>query len=358
MKIAIIHNQFSRGGGMEAYMLALVKGFAKAGDQVNIHTYEVDEKLVSQYPCTIHRVSTLPLPGRWKKYHFLHQCNKSFPADEYDLSLSLTRTSCQDIAVCGGIHPEMVKRVKRTSLFRKLHDRFEIAFERKMFMTVPVIMAHSRVLYDEMLSHYAVDPDKITTLFPPIDTNRFRPLSAEVSGEIRQRYDIAEQKTTFLFPSSGHQRKGLGELLEAFESLDPRHFELLVAGSPVQGKTPVNVRYIGYIQNLAPLYAAVDCTILPSLYEPFGLVIPESLQCGTPIITTRNVGAAELLSEEDGIIMDDNRPETIRRAVKTFTEKEYNVSANFAERHRLTIEQHIADIKSLVPVSRTHSGKN
>ena len=351
MKIAIIHNQFAYGGGMEAYMLSLVKGFIKAGDQVSIYTYEVDKKLASQYPCSIHRIRTLPLPGRWKKYHFIHQCNTTFPAHKYDISLSLTRTSCQDIAVCGGIHPEMVKQVKRTSLFRKIHDRFEIACEKKMFATVPSIMAHSRILRDEILSNYTVNPDKITTLFPPIDTDIFHPLDEAGKKDIKKRYAIAEKKTTFLFPSCGHQRKGLQPLLTAFGMLDPKKFELLVAGSPIPGRGPANVRHIGYIQNLAPLYASVDCTILPSQYEPFGLVIPESLQCGTPVITTRTVGAAELLSEYDGFIMNDTLPETIVKTVKTLVERQFSVSSNFAEKHRLTIDQHISDIKSLIPLS-------
>jgi len=95
MKIAIIHNQFSRGGGMEAYMLLLVKGFLAAGDTVTIHTYEVDRQLATRFPCAIRLTKLPPLPGRWKKYLFLQKCNANFNREEYDISLSLTRTSCQ-----------------------------------------------------------------------------------------------------------------------------------------------------------------------------------------------------------------------------------------------------------------------
>jgi glycosyltransferase involved in cell wall biosynthesis len=113
-------------------------------------------------------------------------------------------------------------------------------------------------------------------------------------------------------------------------------------------KIPANVRHIGYIQNLAPIYSAVDYTILPSHYEPFGLVIPESLQCGTPVITTRDVGAAELLSKQDSIVLDNNQPETIATAIRQLG-KALPVASNFAGRHRLTISQHVADIKALYP---------
>jgi glycosyltransferase involved in cell wall biosynthesis len=352
MKIAIIHNQFSRGGGMEAYMLRLVKGFLTAGDEVTIHTYEVDRQLATQFSCVIRQIKLPPLPGHWKKYLFLHRCNAMFNREEYDISLSLTRTSCQDIAVCGGVHPEAVKRVSRSSLFRWFHDKIEIAFEKKMFADVPIIMAHSQAIAREITNNYTVDGSKIKVLYPPIDTDKFFPSDPQTLKETRDKFSISQDKLTFLLPSSGHKRKGLQELILAFNQLDPCRFELLVAGDKLPRKIPANVRHIGYINDLAPIYGAVDYTILPSHYEPFGLVIPESLQCGTPVITTREVGAAELLSEQDGIIMANNQPETIATTISQLY-KTLPVAANFAGRHRLTITQHIADIKALYPALRS-----
>jgi glycosyltransferase involved in cell wall biosynthesis len=378
MKIAIIHNQFSRGGGMEAYMLLLIKGFLAAGDEVIIHTYEVDRQLAAQFSCTIHQIKTLPLPGHWKKYLFLQRCNATFNREEYDISLSLTRTSCQDIAVCGGVHPEIIKRVSRSSLFRWLHDKIEIAFEGKMFATVPFIMAHSQAIAREICSNYKVEASKIKVMYPPIDTDKFYPSAPETVKTTREMFHISQDKLTFLLPSSGHKRKGLQELILAFNQLNPNRYELLVAGDNLPRKIPANIRHIGYINDLAPLYSAVDYTILPSHYEPFGLVIPESLQCGTPVITTKGVGAAELLSSQDGIIMDNNLPETIATTIRQLdktlpmvdhsptgrisdtydteanlrseTATQEHPSINFASRHRLTITQHITDIKELYSV--------
>ncbi|MBU4236820.1 MAG: glycosyltransferase family 4 protein [Proteobacteria bacterium] len=348
MKIAIIHNQFSRGGGMEAYMLLLVKGFLAAGDEVTIHTYEVDRQLAARFSCAIRLTKLPPLPGRWKKYLFLHRCKSDFNREEYDISLSLTRTSCQDIAICGGVHPEVVKRVSRSSLLRWFHDKIEIAFERKMFATVPIIIAHSKTIAGEIINNYEVEESKINVLYPPIDIDKFFPADLLTVKETCAEFNISANKLTFLLPSCGHKCKGLQQLLLAFNQLDADRFELLVAGGRLPRKIPANVRYIGYIDNLAPIYSAVDFTILPSHYEAFGLVIPESLQCGTPVITTREVGAAELLSDQDGILLNNNQPETIATTIRKLS-KTFPVAENFANRHRLTISQHIADIKALYP---------
>lgn len=346
MKIAIIHNQLSRGGGMEAYMCSLIKGFHAAGDQVTVYTYEVDQAFAADLPCSVHLVKLWPLPGRWRKYLFLRYCNAHFKRNDYEISLSLTRTSCQDIAICGGVHPEVVKRVKRTSLLRWLHDKIEISFEQKMLATVPVIMAHSRTIAREIANNYPVDSSKIKVLYPPIDTEKFISSTAECIEETKLRLKISPNRLTLLFPSCGHACKGLEQLFLAFANLDPDKYELLVAGDGLPRKRPANIRHIGYIANLAPVYSSVDYTILPSHYEAFGLVIPESLQCGTPVITTREVGAAELLTADDGIILEDNQPATITAAIRQLPRK-FAVPADFAGRHRLTITQHIADIKAL-----------
>ncbi|MBU0946763.1 MAG: glycosyltransferase family 4 protein [Proteobacteria bacterium] len=346
MKIAIIHNQYSQAGGMEAYMLSLVKGFLADGDQVSIYAYEVNRELAAQSSCIIYQPSLLPLPGRWKKYHFLHLCNTRFKRESYDITLSLTRTSCQDIAVCGGVHPETIRRINRSSLFRWLHDKIEIYFEKKMFATVPLIMAHSKAISREIMAHYSVAEAKIKTIYPPIDTDKFFPADNKTIKATRKELQIDEKKITFLLPSCGHQCKGLTQLLAAFKILDPGKYELLVAGTKIPYAHPENCRYIGYIPNLAPVYSAVDFTILPSDYEAFGLVIPESLQCGTPVITTAEVGATELLSPRDGIILSDNRPETIARTIQGLSTT-FAVTDNFAQTHGLTIGQHINTIKKL-----------
>ena len=159
---------------------------------------------------------------------------------------------------------------------------------------------------------------------------------------------MTDRRLTFLFPSGGHKTKGLPELLSAFDQLDPEKYELLIAGQKTNRHLPPNTRFVGYVNNLAPLYSAVDFMILPSHYEAFGLVVPEALACGTPVIVTRVVGAAELLSENDGIVIPDNRTETLVKTITGLEGRKFSVTGDFALRHGLTIEQHIAKIKTLV----------
>ena len=350
MKIAIIHNQFTRSGGMESYMLTLIRGFLAQGDEVHLHVYERDPALAHAFPTvTLQHHHLSLLPRRWRKYVFLRRYNRQFDRTEYDLSLSLTRTGCPDIAICGGVHPAaMASRRNRLSL-RGLHDRLEIFFEQTMFARVRHIVAHSQLLRRNIHDHYQVDPGKVHVVYPPVDTERFRPLSQNRQNKIRRELGISPERITLLFPSLGHRRKGLQELLKAFALLPHERFELLVAGRPLRTKHRGNIRFLGYVDDLSPVYGAVDYTILPSRYEPFGLVVAESLQCGTPVVVSDQVGAAELLSPETGIILPDIQPETIAATLRDLDKPQHPaVMPDFATRTGLTITDHINALKHLV----------
>lgn len=126
--------------------------------------------------------------------------------------------------------------------------------------------------------------------------------------------------------------------------LDPKKYILLVAGRPMRDPGVANVRYLGYRTDMVSLYGAADYTILPSHYEPFGLVVPESMQCGTPVITTLQVGATELLVDEPSVQLEDNAPNTIR-AVLEQIKPGIRVEPGFVTRHCLDVDQHIDAIK-------------
>jgi glycosyltransferase involved in cell wall biosynthesis len=54
------------------------------------------------------------------------------------------------------------------------------------------------------------------------------------------------------------------------------------------------------------LYQNARCTLIPSNFgEPFGLVAPESLACGTPVITFRDGALPEIVTHECRIVVDD-----------------------------------------------------
>jgi D-inositol-3-phosphate glycosyltransferase len=63
-------------------------------------------------------------------------------------------------------------------------------------------------------------------------------------------------------------------------------------------------------EELPYFYSAADLCVFPSYYESFGLVVIESLACGTPVVATK-VGAAiegVIRQGETGYVVIDNAP--------------------------------------------------
>ncbi len=66
-----------------------------------------------------------------------------------------------------------------------------------------------------------------------------------------------------------------------------------------------NIHFLGAVANekLSAYYQESDVFILPSLSEPWGLVVEEALNNGTPVMVSEQVGCAEdLVNENTGVI--------------------------------------------------------
>ena len=63
--------------------------------------------------------------------------------------------------------------------------------------------------------------------------------------------------------------------------------------------------YLRLLSHVRPLYAAADCFILPTRYDPFPGAALEALAMGVPAIVGRRCGAAEILRQgESGWICE------------------------------------------------------
>ena len=123
-----------------------------------------------------------------------------------------------------------------------------------------------------------------------------------------ERFELAvrEEKRdrTFLFSGSLIARKGVDLLASAFVRLvqEVSNVRLRIVGdgelreSLVQTLRPVSerVEFVGFRDwnELPREYAAADVLCVPSRYDGWGLVVPEGLAAGLPVIATDRMGAA------------------------------------------------------------------
>ncbi len=116
----------------------------------------------------------------------------------------------------------------------------------------------------------------------------------------------------FLFVGRLTAHKGIDLLIEAIEvAHSAGHAFSLTIVADQAGASPALLARLRSIadlrgpmppQELASLYAASDCLVLPSRFDSFGLVVPEALSHGCCAIVSTGAGAAMLIADgENGL---------------------------------------------------------
>ena len=133
-----------------------------------------------------------------------------------------------------------------------------------------------------------------------------------------------------LFVGRLQPEKGLAEAVQIAKMTGEK---LLIVGPPVTGAywdekvAPYlneKIRYVGFVprEELFKYYQRAKATLVPIQWEePFGLILTESMACGTPVIAFDRGSVSEIVIEgKTGFIIKDNNLEEMADAVKKIDE--------------------------------------
>jgi len=143
---------------------------------------------------------------------------------------------------------------------------------------------------------------------------RFNPA---VSGEqdrmkVRRKYEIPDEANVVGYVGRVVYDKGLVELAQAWEILreEFKDLHLLIVG-PFEPQDPLppsvyqllhsedRIHLTGHLDDIPPLYAAMDIFVLPSHREGFGLAASEASAMELPVVATRIPGCVDAV--QDGV---------------------------------------------------------
>jgi glycosyltransferase involved in cell wall biosynthesis len=120
-------------------------------------------------------------------------------------------------------------------------------------------------------------------------------------AKVRSRLQLANENIAILYVGRLEPHKGIEDLLAAFTTLTGKlpNARLLIAGDgslrdrtiAAANEIPA-IRYLGRLANkkLWEAYNIADVFVLPSRFEPWGLVVNEAMAAGLPVIVTDRVG--------------------------------------------------------------------
>lgn len=185
--------------------------------------------------------------------------------------------------------------------------------------------AYSRGLLGELMPDLG---DKSVEVIPwGVDAEVFRP--AENRHKLRTAFGWQPDDFVVLTVRRLVPRMGLERLVRAvgLAAARQRSLRLVIVGTgPLVGpltelarQAHARIEFSGFISpvGLARHYQGADLFVLPSTtLEAFGLVILESLACGTPVLATSRCAPPEILAPlDERLLIASNEPEEMARAI-------------------------------------------
>ncbi|MFX1250061.1 MAG: glycosyltransferase [Promethearchaeota archaeon] len=187
--------------------------------------------------------------------------------------------------------------------------RFEerIRKEYRIYQSCDHIIATTTAQKEILTKQYGVLERYISVVPPGIDENRFFPVPKSEIAQIRKRYNLGSHDILLLGRLA--ENKGYDLFIQCMpilRKLVPDARIVMAIGKEDLGRDKefkdsllslaeeLNVvdmiDWRAYIpdEELADVYRGAGIFVMPSRYEPFGMVAVEAMACGTPTIITRN----------------------------------------------------------------------
>jgi glycosyltransferase involved in cell wall biosynthesis len=181
------------------------------------------------------------------------------------------------------------------------------------------VITQSHLLAHDLTHFYGLPPNRITVAHGGVNAAAF---DAETRAALRPRarreLGLQDGEFVFFFIGNNWLIKGLYHVMRAL-ALVPR-VRLMVVGLGAERPESWQrfSRELGVAERIAYLprrpdilyyYAAADALLAPSVYDTFPLMPLEAMACGLPVIVSRQTGVAEILGEQDALVV--SRPEDL-----------------------------------------------
>lgn len=189
--------------------------------------------------------------------------------------------------------------------------------------------------YGEGLEHYLVsERDKLSGILNGLDTSEFDPArdplvpvrftsKTHAAGRaknkklLQQEFGLPHNPSAFLMSFCGRltNQKGLSLLIDGMKKLLPEHpdFQLIILGGGDDSyrrelsdlaelhPTQVGLHLLPNFQLPRKIFAGTDVLLMPSLFEPGGIVALEALRYGAVPIVRRTGGLNDIVTDFDPV---------------------------------------------------------
>ncbi len=314
MKIAFVIHDLHLNGGQERSTLEIVNRLSRNHE---VHVYATSISGIAP-GVVAHPVSVrLRRPLVAKDLEFRRNIRTLLKGHNYDLIHATG--SCTELAdiytiqFCQRAWKDVRKSGAQSfnwrSIYHDLQFQFDLQMEKRVIDRTrdKLYISISKQIENDLKRFYEIQ--NVITITHGVDTSKFCP-NSKARIKKRSEWRAAENEKLILF-AGAFERKGLFFLLPAIAELKKRiPVRLVVMGSgPVDKlireskKIGIDPLILGSVTKPEEIYPACDLFVLPSLYDPFGLVGLEALACGLPSAISVQSGVSQFITKENGSLI-------------------------------------------------------
>lgn len=345
--VVLLKSRSASHGGLEKHASRIASAFVQKGARVTCLTTGA---VPSHDAIAFHSAKTASWPGFIRMEQYDRFVQRWLKNNRADLVFGMDRNRYQThIRAGNGVHAAYLESRLATEgrlkallcqlnpLHRKILALEKCAFE---YPGLQKLFTNSRMVRDQALARYAVDPAKIQVIHNGVEWHEMETSFADWEKERAislQKFGLDPNRFHFLFIGNGYLRKGLDRLLLGLSQLKFRDFSLSVVGKDKQLELyrakalqlglKDCVHFFGPSQEILSFYQLADALVIPSFYDPFANVTVEALAMGLFVLSSKHNGGHEILTPQNGAIIEDlldpgaivNALETTLRHPKTGT---------------------------------------
>ena len=186
------------------------------------------------------------------------------------------------------------------------------------------VIVTSGSMEGELCDHFHFPSDKIKIIPNAIDLTKYHASIDRKS--VRWRYGVSPNEKLVLCVGRLVPQKGVEHLIHAVPTIAWRHPEakfVIVGEGWLKGHLEYlsrssghgwKIRFTGFLPDseVIALMTSADVLVVPSIYEPFGIVALEGMAAGVPVVASQIGGLAEVVQHDrNGILVYSRNPESI-----------------------------------------------
>jgi len=172
------------------------------------------------------------------------------------------------------------------------------------------VIVCSQSMKNEICGHFNLPWDKVDVIPNAIDATKYQ--TSVDRGSVRQRYGVGYGEKLVLCVGRLVPQKGIEYFIRAIPNIAKRYPEakfvivgegwsrdLLEAEARASGQNR-KIQFTGFASDkeVINLMTSADVLVVPSVYEPFGIVALEGMATGVPVIASQVGGLSEVIEHD------------------------------------------------------------